>query len=127
MPAREVYSGKWTRQTFILMSYAYYKFSGNKAWLSSHYGLLKQFATYLKKFSLIPAAQLSTDDFAGTLTNQMNLAIKGIVGLQAMAAVARVVGHPDDAAQFADLARSMETASPLHFTGYLQPCFPVNV
>ena len=89
---------------FILMSYAYYKFSGNKAWLSSHYGLLKQFATYLKQFSLIPAAQLSTDDFAGTLTNQTNLAIKGIVGLQAMAAVARVVGHPDDAAQFADTA-----------------------
>ncbi len=90
---------------FILMSYAYYKFSGNKAWLSSHYPLLKQFATYLKEFSLIPAAQLSTDDFAGTLTNQTNLAIKGIVGLQAMAAVARVVGRLDDAAQFAATAR----------------------
>ncbi|KAH8888530.1 glutaminase GtaA [Thozetella sp. PMI_491] len=90
---------------FIIMSYAYYKFSGNSAWLSSHYELLKQFATYLTQFSLLPEGQLSTDDFAGTLVNQTNLAIKGIVGLQAMAAVARVAGKTDDAARFAATAK----------------------
>ncbi|KAK3939224.1 hypothetical protein QBC46DRAFT_355245 [Diplogelasinospora grovesii] len=94
---------------FIIMSYAYYKFSGNAAWLASHYPLLKQFAAYLTEFSLIPAAQLSTDDFAGQLVNQTNLAIKGIVGLQAMAAAARVVSTTstasgNDATTFASTA-----------------------
>ncbi|KAI0179822.1 DUF1793-domain-containing protein [Hypoxylon sp. FL1284] len=88
----------------ILMSYAYYKFTGDSSWLVSHYGILKQFAQYLISYSLVPSAQLSTDDFAGELANQTNLAIKGIVGLQAMSAVARVAGEADDAAEFATRA-----------------------
>ncbi|KAI1139322.1 DUF1793-domain-containing protein [Hypoxylon sp. FL0543] len=91
---------------FILMAYAYYKFTGDSAWLTRHYELLAQFAQYLIDFSLVPAAQLSTDDFAGELANQTNLAIKGIVGLQAMSAVARVAGNEEDAAKFADKATS---------------------
>lgn len=75
----------------IIMAYAYYKFSGNAAWLQQHYKQLTQFAQYLIEFSLIPGTQLSTDDFAGRLVNQTNLGIKGIVGIQAMAGVARVV------------------------------------
>ncbi|KAI1372110.1 DUF1793-domain-containing protein [Hypoxylon crocopeplum] len=90
----------------ILMSYAYYKFTGDFGWLSNHYALLRQFAQYLIDFSLVPSAQLSTDDFAGELANQTNLAIKGIVGLQAMSAISRIVGNLDDAANFADKATS---------------------
>lgn len=88
----------------ILMSYAYYKFSGDAAWLKSHYTILKQWALYLTEFSLIPSGQLSTDDFAGTLVNQTNLAIKGIVGLQAMSAIARISGETADAANFSTTA-----------------------
>lgn len=88
----------------ILMSYAYYKFSGDETWLRSHYKILKQWALYLIEFSLIPSAQLSTDDFAGRMVNQTNLAIKGIVGLQAMSAIARVANEPLDAAIFATTA-----------------------
>lgn len=94
---------------FILLSYAYYRFAkGNEdtgAWLTSHYRLLKQFAQYLVDFSLVPAAQLSTDDFAGTLANQTNLAIKGILGIAAMGEIAHIAGQPDDAAHFQTLAR----------------------
>ncbi|KAI2627772.1 DUF1793-domain-containing protein [Hypoxylon sp. NC1633] len=90
----------------ILMSYAYYKFTGDFGWLSSHYQLLRQFAQYLIDFSLVPSAQLSTDDFAGELANQTNLAIKGIVGLQAMSHISRIIGNLDDAANFADKATS---------------------
>ncbi|KAI0000265.1 DUF1793-domain-containing protein [Xylariaceae sp. FL0662B] len=89
---------------FILMSYAYYKFSGDVAWLTSHYQLLKQFAQYLIQFSLVPAAQLSTDDFAGALVNQTNLAIKGIIGLQAMSAISRLAGNADDTQSFSATA-----------------------
>lgn len=84
----------------ILMSYAYYKFSGDASWIKSHYTILKQWALYLIEFSLVPSGQLSTDDFAGTLVNQTNLAIKGIVGLQAMSAIARIADETQDASNF---------------------------
>lgn len=93
---------------FILLSYAYYRFSGDSdaaAWLASHYRLLRQFAQYLVDYSLVPAAQLSTDDFAGTLANQTNLAIKGILGIAAIGEIARIVGQPADAAHFDRIAR----------------------
>ncbi|KAH8901091.1 glutaminase GtaA [Thozetella sp. PMI_491] len=90
---------------FILMAYAYYQFSGDTAWLSSHYDLLAQFAEYLITFGLVPATQLSTDDFAGKLANQTNLALKAIIGLHAMANVARVTGHAAEAVLLAQTAR----------------------
>ncbi|KAI1082170.1 DUF1793-domain-containing protein [Whalleya microplaca] len=91
---------------FILMSYAYYKFTGDVGWLTSHYELLKRFTQYLIEFSLVPASQLSTDDFAGPLVNQTNLAIKGIVGLQAMSAISRLAGNTYDALNFSITATS---------------------
>ena len=66
------------------MSYAYYKFSGNTAFIQAHYTKLQQFASYLIEYSLLPGLQVSTDDFAGALVNQTNLAIKGIIGIRAM-------------------------------------------
>lgn len=88
----------------LLMSYAYYRFSGNVAWLSTHYLTLKLWADFLAGSSLIPAFQFSTDDFAGQLANQTNLALKGILGLQAMGAIAQIAGHPEDAANFSAMA-----------------------
>ncbi|CAJ2509302.1 Uu.00g143280.m01.CDS01 [Anthostomella pinea] len=90
----------------ILMSYAYYKFTGDETWLNSHYKLLKQFAQYLIASTRIPESQVSTDDFAGPLANQTNLAIKGIVGLQAMAAIATTHGDDNDAIKFSGTARA---------------------
>ncbi|KAI0018896.1 DUF1793-domain-containing protein [Xylariomycetidae sp. FL0641] len=91
---------------FILMSYAYYKFTGDGTWIIGHYDLLKQFTQYLIQFTLVPEGQLSTDDFAGTMINQTNLAIKGIVGLQAMASIATLAGETYDALNFSATARS---------------------
>ncbi|KAK4995293.1 hypothetical protein LTR66_004855 [Elasticomyces elasticus] len=70
----------------LLMTY-----SGNAAYLRQHYAKLQQWASYLLNYSLIPGIQLSTDDFAGQLVNHTNLAIKGIVGLQAMSIISRIV------------------------------------
>ncbi|KAI1505194.1 hypothetical protein F5X99DRAFT_431333 [Biscogniauxia marginata] len=91
---------------FILMSYAYYKFTGDVGWLTSHYELLKQFTQFLISFTLITEAQLSTDDFADRLVNQTNLAIKGIVGLQAMSSIARLAGNTYDALNFSITAKA---------------------
>jgi hypothetical protein len=74
--------------------------------LSRHYAIFRQWAAYVVEFSLIPQAQLSTDDFAGALANQTNLAIKGIVALKAMSFIAEVVGDLRTAANYSDTAFS---------------------
>lgn len=43
---------------------------------------------------------VSTDDFAGWLALQTNLALKGIIGINAMSKLAEVVGKKDDVAYF---------------------------
>jgi len=54
--------------------------------------LLNQWTQYLVAEALIPANQISTDDFAGALANQTNLAIKGVVGIQAMSVISGMLG-----------------------------------
>lgn len=54
--------------------------------------LLNQWTGYLVAEALIPAYQISTDDFAGALANQTNLAIKGVIGIQAMAEISGMLG-----------------------------------
>ncbi|KAK4204286.1 putative glutaminase [Triangularia verruculosa] len=66
-------------------------------WLSRFYKLWKQWTGYLVRESLIPHNQLCTDDFAGWLANQTNLALKGIIGIKAMSEIADIVGEKDDA------------------------------
>lgn len=43
---------------------------------------------------------MSTDDFAGWLALQTNLALKGIVGINAMSKLAELTGHDSDAKYF---------------------------
>jgi hypothetical protein len=73
-------------------------------WLTRNYPLFKQWTGYLVEFSLEPHNQLSTDDFAGWLALQTNLALKGIVGIKAMSEIAALVGEKDDAKHYRDLA-----------------------
>ena len=51
----------------IIMALAYAQRTGDNEYLAKHYKLLSQWAEFLVNDSLIPASQLSTDDFAGTL------------------------------------------------------------
>lgn len=39
---------------------------------------------------------MSTDDFAGPLELQTNLALKGILGIKAMSGIAKVVNNMED-------------------------------
>jgi hypothetical protein len=65
------------------MALAYYQATGDAPWVDKHYTALLQWTGYLVSDGLVPAEQLSTDDFAGTLSNQTNLAVKAIVGIGA--------------------------------------------
>ncbi|KAL1881136.1 hypothetical protein VTK73DRAFT_4583 [Phialemonium thermophilum] len=73
-------------------------------WASRSYKLWKQWTGYLVRESLIPHNQLSTDDFAGWLANQTNLALKGIIGIKAMSEISELVGEGKDAAHYRDVA-----------------------
>ncbi|KAK6366508.1 hypothetical protein LTS17_010594 [Exophiala oligosperma] len=90
----------------IIMTYAYYAFTHDTAYLESHYAILQQWSEYLIQYSLLPGQQLSTDDFAGQLANQTNLAVKGIVGLACMANVAEAVGQGANSSNYSSIATS---------------------
>jgi len=90
----------------LILSLAYAQKTGNTAYLSQHYDLLRQWTDYLVSNTLIPATQQSTDDFAGALANQTNLALKGIIGIQAMSAIANLTSHAADGANFSQIATS---------------------
>ncbi|KAF2152142.1 glutaminase GtaA [Myriangium duriaei CBS 260.36] len=90
----------------IIMALAYAQRTNDNAWLSTHYNLLNQWVGYLIQEALIPANQISTDDFAGALANQTNLALKGIIGIQAMAEIANRTSHAADGANYTSIAAS---------------------
>ncbi len=83
-------------------------------WIQRSYNLWTQWTSYLVEYSLEPANQrksiltihyladqisplpVSTDDFAGWLALQTNLALKGIIGIHAMSKLAEVAGYKED-------------------------------
>lgn len=77
-----------------------------RQWLSKSYRLWKQWTGYLVEFSLEPHNQLSTDDFAGWLALQTNLALKGIVGIRAMAELATIMDEQNDAKTYLNVSES---------------------
>lgn len=89
----------------LIMTLAYAKESKDIDYLHEHYDLLKKWTGYLVEDALYPANQISTDDFAGSLANQTNLALKGMIGIQAMAVIANETGHASDAANYSGIAQ----------------------
>lgn len=77
-----------------------------RKWIKASYKLWKQWTGYLVREALIPSNQLSTDDFAGWLANQTNLALKGIIGIRAMSEIAELVGEEDDAKYYAEISEN---------------------
>lgn len=67
-----------------------------KSWVLRSWRLWQQWTGYLIKYSLEPQNQLCTDDFAGELALQSNLALKGIIGIKAMSELALLLDHMDD-------------------------------
>lgn len=51
----------------LIMTLAYAQRANDNAYLAQNYDILKQWTGYLVSEALIPANQISTDDFAGAL------------------------------------------------------------
>lgn len=88
----------------LIMTLAYAKRANDVPYLAQHYQILKQWTEYLIQFALIPADQISTDDFAGSLANQTNLALKGIIAIQAMAEISNLTGHSAEGSNYTSIA-----------------------
>ena len=93
----------------LIMTLAYAQRNNDNAYLSQHYNILKQWTQYLIDEALIPADQISTDDFAGSLANQTDLALKGIIGIQAMAVIANLTDNAVDGANYTNIAQDYIT------------------
>ncbi|KAG8693928.1 hypothetical protein FRC09_010174, partial [Ceratobasidium sp. 395] len=90
----------------LIMALSYTRATKDLSLVANNYNLLTQWTQFLVNDSLIPALQLSTDDFAGHLANQTNLAIKGIIGIRAMSEISSLLGKQDDAKKYLDIATS---------------------
>ncbi|MCJ1244101.1 hypothetical protein MMC30_001299 [Trapelia coarctata] len=73
-------------------------------WVKRSYRLWKQWTEYLIEFTLEPHNQLSTDDFAGWLALQTNLALKGIIGINAMSGISEIIGETEDAKYYKNIS-----------------------
>ncbi|KAG8693681.1 hypothetical protein FRC09_010359 [Ceratobasidium sp. 395] len=90
----------------LIMALSYTRATKDLSLVADNYNLLTQWTQFLVNDSLIPALQLSTDDFAGHLANQTNLAIKGIIGIRAMSEISSLLGKQGDAKKYLDIATS---------------------
>ncbi|KAI0736382.1 hypothetical protein C8Q72DRAFT_909206 [Fomitopsis betulina] len=88
----------------LIMALSYTHAASDTSLVTSYYKLLDQWTQYLVADSLIPGYQISTDDFAGALANQTNLAIKGIIAIRAMGAMAGLAGNSAESANYTSIA-----------------------
>ncbi len=79
----------------IIMTAASCVASGDFSIAEKNFDLLEKWVVYLEKFGLKPENQLCTDDFAGHLANNVNLAIKAIVGIESFGLIAEKTGRGD--------------------------------
>ncbi|KAI5115723.1 hypothetical protein M0805_009016 [Coniferiporia weirii] len=93
----------------LIMTLAYSQTSGNGTFLAKHYTLLRGWADFLANNTLRPINQKSADFGIASglsLNNQTNTALKGIIGIAAMAKIAEIAGVDDDRTQFNSTAAS---------------------
>ncbi|KAI0341899.1 hypothetical protein BDW22DRAFT_1484797 [Trametopsis cervina] len=108
----------------LIMALAYAQASGDGVILSKYYNLFKAWGDYLVNNTLpVPSTQLTADLISKA--NSTNLAIKGIIGIKAMAEISKVLDKQSDSEHYSDtatlyagtwtsLALSADTADPQH-------------
>ncbi|KAI9459212.1 hypothetical protein BJY52DRAFT_1211943 [Lactarius psammicola] len=89
----------------LIMTYAHARASGDGSLISRYYSLLTSWADYLSNSTLVIHDQSSADRL--TANNQTNLAIKGIIAIEAMSKMSSVVKRTADADKYSNTAASL--------------------
>ena len=84
--------------------------SGDISFAKAHWTLLEQWVVYLLEYGLDPKNQLCTDDFAGHLAHNCNLALKAIMGVAAFGILLALGGDANKADAYFEKARAMAAA-----------------
>lgn len=90
----------------LIMTSLVYLFDQDIEFINDNITLLKQWADYLVEHAGNPGDQLCTDDFAGHLENNANLAVKGIVAIRLFAKILTDLGD-ETAIRYKDIAHEM--------------------
>lgn len=67
----------------LILALAYVRATGDESWINQYMGIFQKYADYLVENSIDIAEQLSSNDAAGPLANETNLAIKATIGIKA--------------------------------------------
>lgn len=89
----------------IIATYLYFKVSKDYSFINENIDLLNKWVKYLINKGLRPGNQLCTDDFAGHLDGNANLAIKAIVGINAFAEINKMIGKIDEYEKYYGIAK----------------------
>ena len=90
----------------LLMIDALARAEGNPKLAEEYWPKLTQWAEFLKTHGLDPEKQLTTDDFAGHVTHNANLALKAIDALEAYADLARLLHKDAEAREYSKTAHA---------------------
>jgi len=82
---------------------------GDTAFVEAHLDTLEHWTKYLIQYGVDPENQLCTDDFAGHLAHNCNLAIKAIMGVASYALLLEKLGRTAQAEEY--MAKAKEMAS----------------
>jgi len=93
----------------LIMMAAVCKSDGNADFAKPYWDVLRQWKNYLIEYGSDPGDQLCTDDFAGHLEHNVNLSVKAIVGIEAYASLAKMLGENEEAEKHHMLAKKMAT------------------
>ncbi len=80
---------------------------GEMEQLKENLPLYEKWVKYLLQYGGDPGEQLCTDDFAGHLAHNVNLAFKAIMGVEAYSILMQAVGREEEAAQYHEKAGAM--------------------
>lgn len=89
----------------LIAACLYSKVSKDLELIKQNYDLLEKWVVYLVNNGLKPTNQLCTDDFAGHISGNANLAIKAIVGINAFAEINEMIGNQELADKYYNIAK----------------------
>jgi len=90
----------------LIMLTAAYKADGGLETVRNEFNLLEKWADYLVRCGLKPENQLCTDDFSGHLKNNLNLAIKAVVGIACFAELCKSVNETEKYGKYEEIAKT---------------------